>query len=85
MWAVRVIIRGGGVRWVASTLFVQRIIETAVSKNHGDNVRRKEADITIASIDSSQRNIPDDIIEGDERRNMTVGGMLRIRRGFKQS
>ena len=56
-----------------------------MSKDHGDNVRSKEADITIASIDSSQRNIPDDIIEGDESRNLTVRGMLRVSRGFKQS
>jgi hypothetical protein len=70
---------------VASTLLVQRIIETTVSKDHGDNVGRKEANIAIAGVDSSQRNIPDDVIEGDESRNLTVGGMLRVSRGFKQS
>ena len=79
-------IRGfGGIRWVANTLLMQRIIETAVSKDHGDNIRRKEANIAIAGVDSSQRDIPDDIIEGDESRNLTIDGMLRVSRRFKQS
>jgi len=39
----------------------------------------------IASVDSGQRNIPDDVIEGDECRNLAVGGMLRVSGGFKQS
>lgn len=56
-----------------------------MSKNHRDNVGRKEADITIASVDSGQRDIPDDVIEGDESRNLAVDGMLRVGRRFKQS
>jgi hypothetical protein len=77
--------RLGGVRWVTNTLLMQRIIETAVSKDHGDNIRRKEANIAITTVDSGQRNIPDDIIEGDESRNLTIDGMLRVSRRFKQS
>lgn len=39
-----------GVLWEASTLLVQPLINTAMSKDHGDNIVRKEADIPIGSV-----------------------------------